>query len=83
MCLAESGEGRRMIEEYYEIAPSIVEKIRRGGNSNEVFNAIFNDIRKTVSLIKTGNLESATAHYKEMVVELKQRYYPSRGLKQK
>ena len=72
--LANSDEGKRMIHEYYKIAPSIVGKIRREGNSNEVFSAIFNDIRGTVSLIKTGDLESATARYKEMVVRLKQKY---------
>ena len=79
--LAKSEEGKRMIQEYYEIAPSIVEKIRREENSNEVFSGIFSDIRKIVSLVKTGDLESATAHYKEMVLGLKQKYYPSREAK--
>ena len=72
--LVKSVGGKKMIQEYYEIAPSIVEKIGREENSNEVFSAIFNNIREIVSLIKTGDLESATAYYKEMVVRLKQRY---------
>ena len=72
--LAKSDEGKRLIQEYYEIAPSIVEKIRKEENGNEIFGGIFNDIREITSLIKTGDLESATAHYKEMVLKLKQKY---------
>ena len=72
--LAKSDDGKRMIEEYYEIAPSIVEKIGREENSKEILGGIFNNIREIVSLIKTGDLESATARYNEMVVRLKQRY---------
>lgn len=72
--LAKSDEGKRLIQEYYEIAPSIVEKIRREENSDEIFSAIFNSIREIVSLIKAGDLESATAHYKEMVLRVKQKF---------
>ena len=69
--LAKSDEGKRMIEEYYEIAPRIVEKIKREENSDEVFSGIFNDIRKTVSLIKIGDLETATVQYNAMMLRLK------------
>jgi hypothetical protein len=72
--LAKSDEGKRMVQEYYEIAPSIVEKIRKEENSNEVFSGIFNAIRGIVSLIEIGDLENATEHYKEMVLGLKRRY---------
>jgi predicted RNA-binding Zn-ribbon protein involved in translation (DUF1610 family) len=70
--LAKSDDGKRMIQEYYEIAPSIVEKIKRYENTNEVFGDIFDKIRGIVSLIKIGDLESATAHYKEMVLRLEE-----------
>lgn len=72
--LAKSDGGKRMIQEYYEIAPSIVEKIKRGDNSKEVFGDIFNDIRGIVSLIEIGDLKSATEHYNEMVFRLKRRF---------
>ena len=68
--LAKSDEGKRMIQEYYEIAPRIVEYIKSVDNSNEFFNEIFGDIREIVSLIKTADLESATARYNEMVANL-------------
>ncbi|HDL59990.1 MAG TPA: hypothetical protein ENH14_00880 [candidate division WOR-3 bacterium] len=72
--LAKSDEGKRMTQEYYEIAPTIVEKIGREENSKEIFGDIFSDIRGIVSLVKTGNLESATGNYEKMVLGLKQRY---------
>ena len=74
MCLAGSDEGKKMIQEYYEIAPTIVETIGREENSKEILGDIFSDIRGIVSLVKIGDLEDATEHYKEMVLGLKQRY---------
>lgn len=72
--LVKSEEGRRMIVDYYEIAPWIVEKIKSAENSNEIYDEIFNEIREIVSLIKTSDLENATEHYKEMMLRLKKRY---------
>ena len=72
--LAKSDEGKKMIQEYYEIAPSIVEKIRKEENGKEIFSDIFDDIRQTVSLIKIGDLENAATHYKEMVSIVKQKF---------
>ena len=80
MCLAETGEGRRMIEEYYEIAPLIVEAIKRESNDHEIFCKIFRDIEKVVSLINTGNSKEAIRQYKEMVLRHKQKYLPSSPL---
>ena len=80
--LAKSVDGKRMIQEYYEIAPSIVEKMKREDNSKEVFCDIFNDIMGTVSLVKSGDLESATARYGGMVVRLKQRYMKTRSIEE-
>lgn len=78
--LAKSDNGERRIQEYYEIAPSIVEKIKREDNSKEVFGDIFNDIRGIVSLIEIGDLKRATAHYNEMALRLKQKYEINLGL---
>lgn len=72
--LAKSDEGKRMIQEYYEIAPSLLQKIRREEKCNDVFGDIFNNIREIVPLIKIGDLESATTHYMEMILRLKKRY---------
>lgn len=72
--LAKSDEGKRTIQEYYEIAPKIVEGIRGEENSKEVFGEIFRNIEKTVSLIEGGDLGGAAAHYKGMVLGLKRKY---------
>ena len=72
--LANSLEGRRMIKEYYQTAPSIVKAIRREENSDVVFADIFRQIKEIVSLINSGDLENAITYYKEMVLRLKQQY---------
>ena len=72
--LAKSDEGKRMIQEYYEVAPSIVEAIRKDKNSDEVFQDIFKDVKEIVSLIKIGDSKKAIARYKEMVLRCKQRF---------
>jgi hypothetical protein len=72
--LAKSDDGKRMIQEYYEIAPSIVEAIKKEENSNEIFNSIFNEIKELVSLIERGDLEGAILYCKKSIVKLKQKY---------
>ena len=78
--LAKSEEGKRMIQGYYEIAPSIVERIEREENANEIFSGIFNNIRWIASLIKIGDFENATKLYTEMVLGLRQRYGDAVGV---
>ena len=72
--LAKNEEGTRMIQEYYEIALSIVERIKREEHCNEIFSGIYNDIKGIISLIEIGDLENATKLYTEMVLGLRQRY---------
>lgn len=72
--LARSEEGKRMINEYYEIAPSIVTAIRTRENSNEIFNNIFNEIGEIVWLVKIHDLEGAMAHCREMMLRLEKEY---------
>jgi hypothetical protein len=68
--LAKSDEWKRRIEGYYEIAPHLIERIKREESSDDIFSGVFCEIIKTVSLIKIGNLESATAQYNGMVHRL-------------
>lgn len=72
--LVSSTEGRKMIKEYYQIAPGIVEAIRREENSGIIFADIFRQVKEIVSLIKAGDLENAITYYKGMVIRLKQQY---------
>ena len=72
--LAKSDDGKKEIDDYYKIAPKIIEKIRGERNSKEVFNCIFDEIQGISSIITSGDLEKATEYYKEMVLTLKKRY---------
>ncbi|MGC8789622.1 CFI-box-CTERM domain-containing protein [Caldisericum sp.] len=72
--LAKSEEGRKIISEYYEVAPKIVEATRRKEDSNKIFHAIFSEIRKIVSLLEMGNMRGDIEYYKDMVLRLKKKY---------
>jgi gas vesicle protein len=73
-CLQKSQKGRRIIREYYEIAPRIVEEIKMKPNSSQIFKEIFNDIKKIVSQIEQENSKMAITIYKSMMSQLKKKY---------
>jgi hypothetical protein len=72
--LQKSKEGRKIIREYYEIAPRIVEEIKRKPNSSQLFKDIFKDIKKILSQIELGNSKTAVKIYKSMISQLKKKY---------
>ena len=69
--MASSVEGRKLIEEYYHIAPAIVTKIKKSDNANEYFKDIYATITKCVELIKQGKNEETENLYKQMVLKYK------------
>ncbi|MEM1589803.1 MAG: CFI-box-CTERM domain-containing protein [Candidatus Bathyarchaeia archaeon] len=72
--LQKTKEGRKIIKEYYEIAPKIVEEIKRKPNSKEIFQEIFNNVRKIVKQIEQGNSETAITIYESTISQLKKKY---------
>lgn len=66
--------GRAMIEEYYRIAPLIIEEIQNSSDPHQIYNSIFDVIRCCVKLIKSGENQEALDEYKSMVLGLKQRF---------
>lgn len=72
--LQKSVKGRRIIWEYYRLAPIIVEEIRKKPNSSEIFGEIFEEIKMIVSQVKFGDYETAYLSFKVMVLQLKKRY---------
>jgi len=72
--LQKSIKGRRMVREYYRVAPTIIEEIRKKANSSEIFSEIFEEIKKIVSQIKFGDYEKAYMSFETMVLQLKRRY---------
>jgi len=72
--LAQTLAGRKMIEEYYETAPEIVEAINATGNRNEIFKGLYAEINEIVSLIKNGESEKAVLAYRDLTLSLKNKY---------
>ena len=61
--------------EYYRIAPSLVERIRRRSNSLAIWHDLaFRLIQPAVALIHAGQNEAAHLHYRAMMTELLDRF---------
>ena len=69
--LASTEEGKALIEEYYAVAPAIVEKIEGSANADEYFKDIYQTILRCVEAIKKGENENALTLYKQMVLKYK------------
>ena len=69
--LKKTADGERLIKEYYEIAPKIVESINNSGEKERYFAYIYGVITKCVALLSEGNDEQTLAEYKAMVEKLK------------
>jgi len=64
-----------LVKEYYEIAPSIVEKINAEGKANSVYFKLYEQlVLPCVKLIKEGNEEDAIILYTKIVRELQEQY---------
>lgn len=73
--LASSPGGRETIREYYNIAPTIVKRIERQENVNEIYQKIWREyLEPCISLIEQGKMEECREVYTNMVHELEQEY---------
>ena len=63
--------GKKLIEEYYEIAPEIVKKINASGCKNVYYEYIYSIIKKCVDLLSLGKNEETLREYQVMVLKLK------------
>lgn len=59
-----------MVEEYYRIAPKLIEKIEQRPNAGDIYEQIFATIRQIVDQINQEAYASATDCYKDMVYTL-------------
>lgn len=76
--LMTASEGARMIQEYYDVAPSIVKHINQKENSGEIYRSIWNTyISPCISMIEQGDLEECRKLYQQMVLELKNQFFLS------
>lgn len=73
--LAAQPGGKEEIDEYYRIAPQIVDKIKMSEKAQEVFARIYDDmVRPCVELIKEKQFEAAHLIYKEQTSKLATMY---------
>lgn len=68
-------EGHALIEEYYDIAPTIVKRMDKQADRDRVYRELYEKyLRDCVEDIERGEYERCGRKYQEMVVELKGRY---------
>lgn len=73
--LRSTEDGSKLINEYYDIAPTIVKRINRSSNSNDIYHDLYvNHISICLSDIENNNLEACKDKYVKMVNELKEKY---------
>ena len=71
----ETQEGRSLIQEYYDIAPTIVKRIAREADSTAKYQYLWNTyIRKCVDYLEKGQNEQCSRLYQLMMQELKEEY---------
>lgn len=73
--LANQADGKTLIDEYYEIAPKIVEKINSLSNSADIYKNIWRDYLSTcLKFIEVGENSKCKKIYIDMVNTLKEKF---------
>lgn len=72
--LMPTSKGRKAIQEYHKLAPEIVQSIDGRGNAEFIWKQIYTDIRHAVSLVLNNDFEGAFKHYKQVTLNLKEKY---------
>ncbi|MCD8241418.1 MAG: hypothetical protein LUD73_03210 [Lachnospiraceae bacterium] len=68
-------EGHALVEEYYDIAPTIVKRMEKSPDSGDLYRKIYQDyLMPCIEKIKAGKYEECRTHYQAMVLDLKQKY---------
>jgi hypothetical protein len=74
--LAASPEGEAMIREYYDVAPSIVKHIGQQESPRAIYRSIWDEyLAPCITMIEQGQKEECAQLYREMVYDLKDRYF--------
>ena len=73
--LASTPEGRRLVEEYYDVAPTIVSRINRQKDADEIYEEIYRTyLSRCIDLIGQDQPDACQEVYTDMVEELKRKY---------
>ncbi len=73
--LASTPEGRRLVEEYYDVAPTIVSRINRQKDAEEIYEKIYRTyLSRCIDLLGQDQPDACQEVYTDMVEELKRKY---------
>lgn len=73
-------EGHALVEEYYNIAPTIVKRIDRQPDRSRIYGQIYRDyLLPCIRKIEERDYEACGAGYEKMVLELKARFMSETG----
>lgn len=73
--LSQTDEGKALIEEYYRIAPSIVERISQEDNAEEIYSYLYSEyIMPGYKLLQLGRGDEAKKLYAKGVIMLANKY---------
>ena len=73
--LMSSESGKEIVEEYYNIAPTIVKRISRQENAGEIYRGIWEDyLNPCIRMIEENRKEECKGRYIEMVRKLEKEY---------
>jgi hypothetical protein len=68
--------GEQMIQEYYDVAPSIVKHINQKEGASEIYRSIWDTyLSPCIHMIEQGELEDCRVLYQEMVGTLREKYF--------
>lgn len=78
--LMETRDGAALVQEYYDIAPTIVKRIDQQSDASEIYGRIWKEyLKPCVHLIEAGRQEACRELYTEMVRSLEKQYLYSTG----
>ncbi len=76
--LSHESDGKELIEEYYDIAPTIVNRINKQSNASETYREIYkNYISPCIELISEDRMQDCKELYVRMMRTLQQEYMAS------
>lgn len=81
--LLSNEDGVKVVDTYYNIAPTIVNRIDKSKDSGNIYRNIFDEyINPCIGLIEDGKLDECEELYSEMVYSLKDRFMNNRTERQ-
>jgi len=72
--LASTENGRKLIQNYYQVSPGLVTEIEKDKNKKSVYAYIYSEVKSSCAAIEQKQFELAKKLYKRMVKTLQKKY---------